>query len=253
MTTCGRHCASRPWSTRCARTTVPAWRSTSSTPKPIVPPVAGSRVRCRSSGPRARTSGSSATTRASCGTDGLATCAASRSTAATTWPRRRRTRPRPRSASSGRTWAGRADLSADAPDLDALVADADLERGLRRSRGSLPDAAVAPVEARAVTGAHDLVALQRAFAERAATMRAAIVDGEQLLAVAQQQHRRVVDDHAQRLPVPEVRRAGGRSPLLGSRVVHGLGGSYALGEREVATEVAADHQGAGAPEAKRGC
>src|SRR4051794_14307462 len=91
-----------------------------------------------------------------------------------------------------------------AADLEALVADAHLERGLRRGRRSLSHAAVAAGETRAVTAADDLVALERAFAERAAAVRTAVVDGVELLAVAQQQHRRVVDDHARRLPVPQL-------------------------------------------------
>src|SRR5262245_60553558 len=92
-----------------------------------------------------------------------------------------------------------------AADLDALVEDAHLERRLWRRRGSLAHAAVAPVEARPMARADDLVALERALAERAAAVRAAVVDGEQLLAVAQQQDRRVVDDHAGRLAILQLR------------------------------------------------
>src|SRR3954466_1975031 len=99
-----------------------------------------------------------------------------------------------------------------------------------------------------MAAADDVLTLDRAFAERAAAVRAAVVDGEQLLAVAQQKDGGVIDDNAHGLPVSQLRRAGGRGPFLRPGVIDRLCGSDALGEREVAAEIAAEHQGASAAE-----
>ena len=78
-------------------------------------------------------------------------------------------------------------------DLDSIVVITGFEGGLRRGRWAIFEGAVPQVKARAVARADDLVALDRALAERAAAVRSAVVDREDLLAAAQEEHRRVVD------------------------------------------------------------
>src|SRR5262245_24648314 len=92
------------------------------------------------------------------------------------------------------------------PHLDAAVAVAGLEYGLRcRCRAAL-DRAVAKVEARAVAGAGDGLAVDLTAAEQAAAMRAAIVQRVEVAVVPDQQNGRVARHRAGRLALLELAR-----------------------------------------------
>src|SRR5207302_3351237 len=97
--------------------------------------------------------------------------------------------------------------------LDAPVFDADLQGRLGGRRRAVPDRAVTQRETRAVAGADDLVALHRAFAQRAAAVRATVVDGEDALALAEQEDRRVIDHNSQWAALGHQRGVRRRRPL----------------------------------------
>ncbi len=115
--------------------------------------------------------------------------------------------------------------------LDAALLYTDLKARLRGGGRPAPDGSVAPVEAGAVTGADDLLALHTALAERAATVRAPIVDGKDALAVAEEQDRRVIDDHTYGTSLRELGGVGCRRPLIRAGIEHRLIGPDALAQR----------------------
>src|SRR5215208_2232263 len=81
-----------------------------------------------------------------------------------------------------------------------------LEYGLRRSRRTAFDRAVAKIEPRAVAGAGDGLALDLTAAEQAAAMRAAIVQRVQVTVVPEQQNGRVARHRAGRPAILELAR-----------------------------------------------
>src|SRR5215204_4963082 len=83
--------------------------------------------------------------------------------------------------------------------LDAALADARLENGLREGGWSVDDAPVAEREARAVPGAHDAVALALALGQRTAAVRTGLDERVDLLAPSHQEHR-----HPARIGPPQL-------------------------------------------------
>src|SRR3954468_17528202 len=109
----------------------------------------------------------------------------------------------------------------------------DLVRRLGARGGPALDRAVAQAEARAVAAALDRLAVELArLGKRAAAVRAAVVDRVHVLAVADEQHRRVADDGGGGLVRFEVLRGDRLRPLLRPLVVGGLVRAHALPEAE---------------------
>src|SRR3954471_1821404 len=129
-----------------------------------------------------------------------------------------------------------------------------LVRRLRAGRGPALDRAVAQAEARAVTAALDRLAVELArLGERAAAVRAAVVDRVHVLAVADQQHGRVADGGGGGLVGLQIVRRERLGPLVRPLVVGGLVRSHAFREAEVAAQVAAEpeHRRAGGAQEAR--
>src|SRR3954454_7237540 len=106
--------------------------------------------------------------------------------------------------------------------------------GLRARGGPALDRAVAQAEARAVAAALDRLAVElTGLRERAATVRAAVVDRVHVLAVAHEQARGVAHVRCGRLVRLEGVGADRLGPLVRPLVERGLVGAHALAEREV--------------------
>src|SRR5262249_4383464 len=124
-------------------------------------------------------------------------------------------------------WRGR--VRSHAPvEFDHPVTFANVECWLRRCRRTPLDRSVAQVEGRSVASPDDAGAVDvTSSAERAAAMRAPVVDREGVVAIAQQGYGGVRDHHADDLTGSQLRPFDGRRPLLGPRIVYRLIGSDA--------------------------